>query len=848
MTSNNNFMTGWTLAKPKSIFHNKKMQEIAPYNQVLGFLQGNLGVSYVGQRRYNHLVEMGIHNEKIQIEKYKNIFDREKRAFQTSQNLAKHGWGRCQPKDHLSLSVIHRPTRHTLAQEAYMDIDMCCAHPQILVEICRLNNVAGMVPAIAEYVANSKRYRHELMEMHGVSYDVAKQLPLRLMFGGDYNAWKKDFGVEDTVQLELMKDYQTQITAVSEIVHANNPKIVKDVLKATPEKWTNDFAKKRGVMSLWCLTLERLIQEAAISHLVENQGFILEDIVPCQDGFMVKKQLWYEGIVADCEAAVTSAFGIVMPFINKPFDEAIEIPIATHIKPIEEWEDCITVKPLSKKFIQVFGDFLLRDPESGGIYIFHNGRWFDESDAKSRRHLLTYISERLFEIVAEEIRADTGLKTKEINYLLKNLRNNTSSAARMNEIITHTISVCNPMVEPFDSKPFLLGFNDGVYDLEIGEFRAYQYNDYMTMSTNYDFPHLDLGDLSEEDAEMRDTLVKMFDEIQPNHEDMLLQMQVLASGLDGLGYQKLALYNGQGGNGKGLVGMFMDSVLGDYYCQPGNGLLRDCEKANAASPDMLGLRNKRYINFKEVDGMLKTSVLRNLTGGGRYVGRKLYGNPVSFKMMGTFVLEFNSHPDLDGKPQEADYRRMLDMQFPTNFTTDMEKVGKNVGGCEYKLANTYYITEDFIKKARPIFFHMLALTYRTYKRNDGTGIKFDVPQATMARTSKFLANQNVFAMVFKKTWDVCEVLKSEDGKLDANDLKRKTFTVKKLWDGIQKDDNYRFLPGRDKRNQYGRDAFYVWLDQNYPITYDRHGTKIVVGLEEIDNDDDGEEDGKCLLN
>ena len=74
-----------------------------------------------------------------------------------------------------------------------------------------------------------------------------------------------------------------------------------------------------------------------------------------------------------------------------------------------------------------------------------------------------------------------------------------------------------------------------------------------------------------------------------------LYLQVLASGLDGRAYQKLFLFNGQGGNGKGLTGALMDNVLGEYYYQPGNGILKDVEKANTPSPDMFNLKNKRYI-------------------------------------------------------------------------------------------------------------------------------------------------------------------------------------------------------------------------------------------------------------
>lgn len=834
----------WTIAKKPSIFVKKSTKEYVKYAKILGFLDNKMGIKYSGIRRYKYLVQQEIKDENIQIEKYKNIYDRKNDCFKTSYTLAKHKWGRVQPVNHMSLSIMHRPTRHGLCQDYYRDVDMCCAHPQIIIEACRLSGMEDAVPAIVEYVENSKKYRHELMDLHQVSYDVAKQLPLRLMFGGDYQAWKDDFGVTDDEKLSLMKEYQAQLKVVSEVVFLNNAHILKDVMKSEPDKWKDIYSQKRGVMSLWCLTMERLIQETAISFLVNEKGFKLEDIVPCQDGFMVRSDFYYDDIANDCEKVVLEEMGFHMPFLKKPFDEAIEIPeCLTPTKTLAEWEDTLSVKVLADRFIQEFGLHVLRDKNGGQLYMFHEGRWYNETNKNDRRFLTRCISEDLFTIIRREVEADIGLKTCEQERMTKMLRTNCSSSSKMNDIILHIISICNPLREAFDSKPFLLGFENGVYDLNIDEFRDYRYDDYMTMSVGYDYTHTDLDCLSDEENEIRTQLIDIFNDIQPNHDEMLLMMQILASGLDGISYQKMALFCGKGGNGKGLIGSLMDTVLGDYYGQPSNGILKDAEKANNASPDMLGLMGKRYINFKEVGGVLQTNMLRNLTGGGKFVGRQLYGNNISFKMTGTFVMEFNNHPDLDGKPQESDYRRMLSISYPTNFTTDPNKVGRHIGGCDYKLANPYYETDTFREGARSIFLAMLLRTYKTYMKADGSGITFTVPQSTIDKTAKYLLNQNVFAQAFDMTFEKCEIMKNDKGKLDKADLKRKTVSMKHLWATIQKTECYRSLQARDKRNQYGMAAFGIWLDETFGMVIKNH-IKCVVGITRVDRDedDDGCED------
>ena len=148
----------------------------------------------------------------------------------------------------------------------------------------------------------------------------------------------------------------------------------------------------------------------------------------------------------------------------------------------------------------------------------------------------------------------------------------------MNDVIKHILTKAKEIDEDFNSDPFLLGFNNGVYDLKNDVFRDYTYNDYITLSTKYDYKQPDYNDPSND--EIKETLVKIFEDIHPDPEHRELYLKVLASGLDGRAYQKLFLFNGQGGNGKGLTGALMDSVLGDYYFQPGNGILKDVERAN----------------------------------------------------------------------------------------------------------------------------------------------------------------------------------------------------------------------------------------------------------------------------
>jgi len=856
----------WSLNKEyfsNSIFAKKKMVEYADVKKVYGFLKNNMGISYQGIKRYENIKDK---TEQEQIQRFKELYNNDMKCFQTAVVLAKHKWGRVIPaNNYLSLSIFHRPTRHSFCDGIYMDIDMINAQPTILFEIAKQND--KQLEWVEEYVKRPKEYRELIMKHHNTTKDCAKNLPICIMMGGSYDGWIKDWDIQKNTEPEDrigdLQHMEAELKDVINIVYATNQHIKKDVLRQDPQKWKNENEAKRGVMGLWCQSVERLLQEEVIKWLVDNKGFQIEKIVPCQDGFMVLKEVWYDGIIEDCNKVLKEKFNFDVKFLNKPFDEKMDIPLFEGSKEWDEWEDLLSSKKLGDFFIEKFGDYVVKYKNC--IYVYHNNRWYDETDKNKRHKLTLFISEKLYEARREDIDGDVSLKEKHHSVLLKMLRNKTSSMTGMNEIMVHLLSKAKENEEDFNTKPYLLGFNNGVFDLELNEFREYKFDDYITLTTKYNYEKIDYGmdgdedylskdengdyiyEITEEDIKLwtsnraiKDELINVFDTIHPDPEVMLLYFQTLASGLDGRAYQKLFLFNGQGGNGKGLTGSLMDTILGEYYHQPSNGILKDVEKANTPSPDMINLKNKRYINFKEVAGAVRVAMLRNLTGGGKFSGRLLNQNPEQFYMSGTFVMEFNTSPDLDGKPQRADYRRLVDILFPVNFTDDITKIDKEIGGVLFKKANSYYETQEFLAKSKLVFLDMLLKVYQTYRdKENNTGMIFTIPESVRLRTEKFIENQNLFQKVFSSVWGKVEV--------DYNskeDIKLKTTSVKDIWESITYSEEYKNLTYREKR-QYGRDEFYKWIEGLYKIEGNTKTGKIIVGImrkTDCDNEEEEEED------
>lgn len=824
----------------KSIYEKVNCREFCNLKQVHGFIKHHMGISYDGVRRYEHLPYK---TEEDQVVKYKDAWNRRTQCFATAHVLAKHKCGRITPSGSVSLSVFHRPTRHALAEASYVDMDMVNAHPDIYAKVAAQHGISK--PMLRRYAADPKHYRAQIMEHYGCSKDVAKRLPIMLLFGGTYGGWMKEHNIREESKLPEFVELEREMRELIEIVWANNQDtIYKDVVRQNKHKWKNAEEAKRGVMGLWGQTVERLLQEHCISWLVEHKGFKLADIVPCQDGMMILKELYYEGIEADLEAAMASRFGFSVRWLKKPFDEAIEIPEWGGSKTLEEWQDQISVKPLADAFLGMYARYLAR--QDGRLFVFaedaHGGRWYDETDEKERHRLTIYLSENLFESVHAQIVGDVGLSVKDRDSLLRDLRNNTCRGSSMKDILRHVFSKVRNVEGLFNQKPYLFPFHNGVYELLTGEFRPHRYDDYLTLTCGWDWEPLDYE--QEEHRANMALLRQVVAAIDDREDHQLFKLQTLASGLDGRAYQLLHYWVGAGGNGKSLLLSLLASVLGKhFYYQAPPGLSRELSRPNGPSPDAYNLLHKRWVNFTEVSGVISLSVLRTLTGGGAITARLLNSNPVAFYPTCTYSMEFNNPPTYDCKPQQADYRRAMLHRFPTCFTSASkhpERIGKTVNGVVWREANPYYESEAFKLLMRPYFFDLLAGIYRQHA-NERDGLVLSVPKSAKEETEQFVDDQNLFQKVFKTyyervKWTEADWTPKNPAMMNLGCvMKFKTF-----WEAFGNSEEFRALRTNAQRAEYSRDNCYAWLRDTFETKVDKAKVEWVRGVAVKYQAEDGE--------
>lgn len=328
---NNTILSGFKLSLVPSIYKNgSKLQEFVSNNRVESLLQNNIGIEF-GEDNF-HRKTHGCANEQEHLARYFKTYTVSKGYFNNTIKLPIHNWGRIKSENHCTLSVMYRPTRHALCKDTYIDVDIVSCCQNIFTNVIKNNNLSDKFPRLFEYVDNRDSILINYQTKYNVTRDSIKQLFTMIGFGGSYKTWYSARNIsfeDDTFIQELNQEYYE----LSNIIYDKNPQIINDIIKSNPTKfvsYTDEFsllsAKKRCVMAMFYQTIERYCQESCITFLVNNKCFNMKHIVPCQDGFMILKDLYYPELCNDCALVVKNKFDFDLKFIVKDFDEGYIIP------------------------------------------------------------------------------------------------------------------------------------------------------------------------------------------------------------------------------------------------------------------------------------------------------------------------------------------------------------------------------------------------------------------------------------------------------------------------------------------------------------------------------------------
>lgn len=279
----------------------------------------------------------------------------------------------------------------------------------------------------------------------------------------------------------------------------------------------------------------------------------------------------------------------------------------------------------------------------------------------------------------------------------------------------------NPkFMEKLDENRYLIGFENGVYDLEKGYFRNGRPEDYISMSTKCDYIKYD-----ETNDKIKEVL-NFFDHIQPDTEMKNYLLYKLSSFLEGVQRdQKFEIWTGTGANGKGRILKLLLDSFGDYGCTiPITLLTKPRSDSNSVTPALAMTKGKRCCAFQEPENDDKIYVghMKNITGGDKLMARSLYSDPVEFYPQFKTILACNKLPDIPSA-DGGTWRRIRVVPFETKFVDNPKESNER-----QKINNI----DDLITEWRSAFMSLLLEKYKNYRKY---GI--DEPAKVLIHTNEY---------------------------------------------------------------------------------------------------------------
>jgi P4 family phage/plasmid primase-like protien len=282
-------------------------------------------------------------------------------------------------------------------------------------------------------------------------------------------------------------------------------------------------------------------------------------------------------------------------------------------------------------------------------------------------------------------------------------------------------------MEKLDENRYLIGFDNGIYDLKNGYFRNGRPEDFVSMTTNCDYIKYSKSN------ESIQAVYHFFEQIQPEFEMREYLLTKLSSFLEGIQRdQKFEIWTGTGANGKGRILKLVLDSFGDYACTiPITLLTKPRADSNSCTPALAMTKGKRCCAFQEPENDDKIYVghMKNITGGDKLMARSLYSDPVEFYPQFKTILACNKLPDVPSA-DGGTWRRIRVVPFEMKF------VDKPTETFHRKKIDNI---DDLITEWRSGFMSILTEKYKSYIKN---GI--DEPPKVLLQTNEYQNNSDVF--------------------------------------------------------------------------------------------------------
>lgn len=388
----------------------------------------------------------------------------------------------------------------------------------------------------------------------------------------------------------------------------------------------------------------------------------------------------------------------------------------------DERKNCLLTKYLEiqshTNLLDIIRYYVLQNEEMYGCFeyigkIDNRATWY-EWNAKRWRSTDNPNMDKIYRQIELDYKRISGkVKSKALKKVLSRIRKSCGDMATRSNILNAwmQIHINEEFDEKVDSSPYLVGFENGVYDLLQGCFRDQEKKDYITMSVGYKY--VEKGNGKEQEIQ------KFFEVIMPNAENRHFLLKMLASTLLGMNKEeRLSIFTGETRNGKGALTELMKYTLGEYIgVTTGSFIQGERPDASSPQPDLINFRKKRLVILNEIDEnkQLNTQFVKNLVGNDIINCRTLYSpRNIEFKAQFKLILNCNKRPPLDADKVDI-WSKIYLLLFPMTFVNTQEEI----------LNDTYKLKDNDLKeKMKDWKVDMMNILIRYYKLYLVEGLEF----------------------------------------------------------------------------------------------------------------------------
>jgi P4 family phage/plasmid primase-like protien len=431
----------------------------------------------------------------------------------------------------------------------------------------------------------------------------------------------------------------------------------------------------RGNLSNQALisVLNGTCQQCKIEHQISNTGYCLKCIV-CQSVFPKKQIIPVDPKFKNINSfwanyQIGGTINNIINIYNNTEDFSCDVQLDANIikdkkilKIINECLDGHKVTKLAELMHNIYKDYVFTGND---WYFFNSHKWVhDQKSLNFKLHTLELCTTfNKIKAYYEDKPADP--QAQSIIKNIKKLITNINKPTLKDEILkdAQLFYVDDEFFKKLNSKNHLIPFKNGVYDLLNKEFRKTKKEDYINLTTGFNY-----------NKKVDNREVHTFiNNILPNAAIRDYVLKKLSECLNAdIPNTNFLMFIGDGANGKSQLLNLMKATIGELGEKVEVTLLtRKRNNANEANTEKIKLMSKRFAFLSEPEDGEKINIglLKELTSSEEIVARGLYQDSVSFVMEAKLFLACNELPEIKGE-DTALWRRIRVIDFPSRFVDE----------------------------------------------------------------------------------------------------------------------------------------------------------------------------------